>query len=719
MPTPPYDDRPFTTQVKPCGEQGEFIHLTPGFLATLTNSTAKRFINPEYVFVHEWAHFRYGVFDDYGSLNDSRYPLTFCYNNTVRLNACSSRIFFSPRTAEGKLCAINKKCRLHRNCKVIIKQMEHDPVQSSIMFMPYVANVSQFRDSRKGPCPHIPYAPNKQNEYCDQRSTWDVISKHEDFKNLPMPDMSKRIDVTFDEAQEDKDLQRRVALELDVSKSMRLLDADEEVTSSLESKHQVDFAVGNTTVVHVKQNSPSNMRIHASLIDPSGQPCQGCHESANADETTVTIPSPAMVGNRTLHMPSLASTPVKVSVRVESEPRAKDYEPILVTCKMLDLIVDKSDRAIVYAKVTKGKKLVLGAVVLATVYRPEKDPQPIKFPLRDDAEEPDHQQNDGRYFGFFVDFIGKGRYTAMVEVSNQNSTRLAYALSVSDSFLTTSFLHAATGAAPGTSFEPAYDFPELATGYPISMFEIIDDPSDDTTDHTTGTAAETMEDFQTVADCGSFFVTKDITINQVPPGRHWWIKAHVIPETPLVQLTWTWPGARLSYGKVSAMVIRAAKFFDDLKNDFENQAEITEANVVEGNLDPKPPGAKHNVTLSIPRTFCSLQQDEQLDFQFFLAVQVSNSDGLTSTSNVVTVDCGPPPVTTTAAPTTKATATRTPTPNVTTTQAEDAAKESIRESDFVASPFFWVGLSCIAAAIVIVIAVAVSAILKREEAEES
>ncbi|KAK8756685.1 hypothetical protein V5799_000609, partial [Amblyomma americanum] len=46
MPTPPYEDRPFTTQLKPCGEPGEFIHLTPGFLATLTNSTAKRFINP-------------------------------------------------------------------------------------------------------------------------------------------------------------------------------------------------------------------------------------------------------------------------------------------------------------------------------------------------------------------------------------------------------------------------------------------------------------------------------------------------------------------------------------------------------------------------------------------------------------------------------------------------------------------------------------------------
>ncbi|KAK8783965.1 hypothetical protein V5799_009672 [Amblyomma americanum] len=143
-------------------------------------------------------------------------------------------------------------------------------------------------------------------------------------------------------------------------------------------------------------------------------------------------------------MTSVTSTPAKVSVRVESEPRAKDYEPILVTCQMVYLIVEKFDKAVVSAKVTKGKKPVLDAVVLARVYRPEKDPQPIKFPLHDDAEVPDFQQNDGRYFGYFVDFIGKGRYTAMVEVSNQNSTRLAYALSGSDSFLAPSFLHATT-----------------------------------------------------------------------------------------------------------------------------------------------------------------------------------------------------------------------------------------------------------------------------------
>ncbi|KAK8756689.1 hypothetical protein V5799_000613 [Amblyomma americanum] len=366
---------------------------------------------------------------------------------------------------------------------------------------------------------------------------------------------------------------------------------------------------------------PYEDRPFTTQVKPCGEPGEFIHLT------------PRFVATLTNSTAKRFINPVKVSVRVESEPRAKDYEPILVTCKMPYLIVDKSDRAVVFAKVTKGTKSVLDAVVLARVYRPEKDPLPIKFPLHDDGEYPDHQKNDGWYGGFFVDFIGKGRYTVMVEVSNQKSTRLAYALSGWDSFLTTSFLHATT---------------------------------------------------------------------------------------------------------VSAAVIRAAASYQDLQNDFENQAEITEANVVEGNLDPKPSGAQHNVTLSMPLTFCLCEPDNPLYWHFWLAVQVSNSDGLTSTSNLVPADCGPPPVdcgppldTTTVAATTKATATRAPTSMVTTTQAvvttqpvvttqaEDAAKESIRESDFVASPLFWVGLSCIAAAIVIVIAVAVSVILKREEEEES
>ncbi|XP_077497497.1 calcium-activated chloride channel regulator family member 3-like [Amblyomma americanum] len=80
VPEEPHGDKPFTEQVHLCGQPGNFIHLTPRFLATVNQPAA-------YVFVHEWAHFRYGVFDEYGSLNDSRHPFTYCRNEKRRIGS--------------------------------------------------------------------------------------------------------------------------------------------------------------------------------------------------------------------------------------------------------------------------------------------------------------------------------------------------------------------------------------------------------------------------------------------------------------------------------------------------------------------------------------------------------------------------------------------------------------------------------------------------------
>ncbi|XP_049275802.1 calcium-activated chloride channel regulator 1 [Rhipicephalus sanguineus] len=63
-------------------------------------------------------------------------------------------------------------------------------------------------------------APNKQNAICKKRSTWEVISENEDFKGLSRPDMSKHIEVSFEETQQREDLPQRVVLVLDVSGSM-------------------------------------------------------------------------------------------------------------------------------------------------------------------------------------------------------------------------------------------------------------------------------------------------------------------------------------------------------------------------------------------------------------------------------------------------------------------------------------------------------------------
>ncbi|XP_077544752.1 calcium-activated chloride channel regulator 1-like [Haemaphysalis longicornis] len=838
-PTGPHGDMPFTLQQKPCGQPGDFIQLTPGFLALTQNATARKTLNPAYVFVHEWAHFRYGVFDEYGRLGDKKYPLTYCHNRMVRLNACSDRIGFVARTPKGEICKMDKKCRFMEDCVVSIRQPTGTPVESSVMFMPYIANVSQFCDQNSGPRRHNPLAPNKQNALCQERSTWEVISGNADFKSLPRPDMSKQIKVTFQEEQQKEDLAQRVVLVLDISGSMdsynrlkflkeavtryikdiqessrrlavvtfsttakvlhllmpvnvntrqgfldkiaalrtegrtcigcglqkalellntpserpegaiivlmtdggenesptidamkpevekakvtvntvalgvsadrkleelaiatkgkayayqdlqgnlaleletafveattaqvddiqrpqTLVDDVEKFRNKFEKEFQIDGGVGNGTVVVVKRNNPDSFGMEAWLVDPSGKRCQSCKQTPDSSGTVISIPNPAKVGTWKLHLETNSSKEIDVTVQVKSQARSDGGEPIRVTCEVGNILVGKANEAIVYAKVTKGKQVVLNAVVHAEVTGPNVDGKPHKstFRLYDDGRVPDNHADDGTYSGYFTKFIGKGRYSVSAHVSNQNGTRLADPSGGSGSFFSTAMLTLTTEASL-----------DAASAYPMDDFIIVNTTTEDTNSTTPG-VSQPVDDFQRVASGGSFQVTEDIVENQVPPGE---IRDLTVTDvqpgsngTLLVQLTWTWPGAHLTAGKVSAIKFRASKEYTTLKSSFDNQTEITNANVVFGSLDPLPSGTRHVVTVALPAIFATPRSDGESNWSVYIAARVTNSDGLSSdTSNIAVASYTPPPVTTTVATTTTTPATTT-TMSTTTTPA--------------------------------------------------
>ncbi|KAL3202901.1 hypothetical protein MRX96_053312 [Rhipicephalus microplus] len=46
QPSAPHGDKPFTMQKRRCGEPGDFIQVTPGFLAAVGSSTVKTLVNP-------------------------------------------------------------------------------------------------------------------------------------------------------------------------------------------------------------------------------------------------------------------------------------------------------------------------------------------------------------------------------------------------------------------------------------------------------------------------------------------------------------------------------------------------------------------------------------------------------------------------------------------------------------------------------------------------
>ncbi|XP_049513844.1 calcium-activated chloride channel regulator family member 3-like [Dermacentor silvarum] len=214
------DNQPYTVTSKDCGEQGDFMHLPAEYLLSLSPLTTEKKESFAYTFVHEWAHLRYGVFDEYGRRGDPKYPETYCVGNKVKLNACSKNLRFTAERDDGSKCIMDDECNLEEKCIISPYFPAKRPAESSIMFMPYLKNISHFCESGQGLRMHNSEARTTHNLKCNRRSVLDVILSNDDFNKLATPNLSKRIHVTVDEAQQGDEPQK-VVVALDTSGSMK------------------------------------------------------------------------------------------------------------------------------------------------------------------------------------------------------------------------------------------------------------------------------------------------------------------------------------------------------------------------------------------------------------------------------------------------------------------------------------------------------------------
>ncbi|KAM8951560.1 calcium-activated chloride channel regulator 1-like [Lycaon pictus] len=209
-----YGDDPYTLQYGQCGEKGQYIHFTPNFL--LTNNL------PIYgsrgrVFVHEWAHLRWGVFDEY----NVDQPFYISRKNSIEATRCSTHITGINvvfKECQGSSC-ITRQCRRDSKTGLYEAKCTFIPEKSqttrdSIMFMQSLDSVTEFCTAET----HNTEAPNLQNKMCNSRSTWDIIMNSEDFQNAsPMTGTDPPPHPTFSLL---KSKQRVVCLVLDKSGSM-------------------------------------------------------------------------------------------------------------------------------------------------------------------------------------------------------------------------------------------------------------------------------------------------------------------------------------------------------------------------------------------------------------------------------------------------------------------------------------------------------------------
>ncbi|XP_078075069.1 calcium-activated chloride channel regulator 1-like [Mustelus asterias] len=173
-----YGDDPYTLQYGGCGEKGRYIHITPNFIL---NSLIPVFASKGRVFIHEWAQFRWGVFEEYNDLE----PFYISDDGVSEATRCSKAITGKTVECSGSSCLLcdnDSNTGLPKgDCKFYPEKDQSS--SSSIMYLQGLPNVVEFCDNTT----HNPDAPNMQNKMCNYRSTWDVISKSEDFRNNRPP----------------------------------------------------------------------------------------------------------------------------------------------------------------------------------------------------------------------------------------------------------------------------------------------------------------------------------------------------------------------------------------------------------------------------------------------------------------------------------------------------------------------------------------------------
>ncbi|XP_044157450.1 calcium-activated chloride channel regulator 4A-like [Bufo gargarizans] len=207
------DNGPYTLQYGQCGEPGRYIHLTPNFMLTdMTSIYGPR----GKVLLHEWAHLRWGVYDEY----NLQTPFYFSSSGGKSLQAtrCSSQItgilVNKTMTSKGPAsCTSNNITRYNAECQFLPNTRQFPNVKSSIMYMQSLDNITEFCNSTN----HNIEASNLQNKMCDSRSTWDVIQKSTDISSTPPRSNTSIPDTSFTLLQPK---QRTVTLVLDVSGSM-------------------------------------------------------------------------------------------------------------------------------------------------------------------------------------------------------------------------------------------------------------------------------------------------------------------------------------------------------------------------------------------------------------------------------------------------------------------------------------------------------------------
>ncbi|PIK53135.1 putative epithelial chloride channel protein-like [Apostichopus japonicus] len=176
----PNINRPYTAKPTFCGSQGLYIHLTPEFVTN--GDIANVYGGYDKVLAHEWAHYRWGVFDEYPQPGEQHF-----YDSSsgqVEAVRCTKSITGTLATLDGEACIVPPDGYPGDNCRFY--DTRNSPQTASLMYKQFLDYISEFCDEDEDENSnerliHNAEAPNRQNRHCEMKSVWQVMKEHSDF----------------------------------------------------------------------------------------------------------------------------------------------------------------------------------------------------------------------------------------------------------------------------------------------------------------------------------------------------------------------------------------------------------------------------------------------------------------------------------------------------------------------------------------------------------
>ncbi|KAL6471817.1 hypothetical protein MHYP_G00204670 [Metynnis hypsauchen] len=638
LPHPAFGDDPYTKQMKGCGEESEYTHFTPDFLLNdgLLNAYGPR----GRVFVHEWAHLRWGVYDEY----NEKEPFYFSATQEVQPTRCTREItgqmyeqisgnirscrnnvqsglptkecqFFPNREQKTNASIMymqsinssyNRLRRLQQAATVFLRDFVEQGAYVGIVQFSGSASIVLQQDDKSTIGDEVIFLTDGEasdNQQMVQICLPLAVNSGAIINTLALGPSASNVLITM---ANDTDGEFRVANDditsnelVDAFSSFTMSDGDPiKQTIQLVSTGRniddwfngtvpIDRTVGNsTTFTIIYERSAPTVYIQT----PSGSVYEQRHiiNDANAKTITLTVPGTAEPGNWRYSFLNIESSVQAMTLTVTSRAARDDVHPVVVKAQMNQLTSDGSKPMVVFAEVSQNYNPVLGARVMATLQSDTGHSENLH--LLDNGAGADDLKGDGIYSRYFTK-LKSGKYSLKVQVSDQGE-----AVKTSPSRYS------------GALYIPGY----IVDGQ-VQLNPEKPPVNVQSADVGSFTRTITGESFVVSVPPG-------VTPPTFPPNKITDLSAEIKESTVL--LNWTAPGEEMDEGTAASYEIRWSEHLEMLQNNFGN------ANVVNTSaLQPQEAGSAEHYFF-LPGV--TIQNGSTL----FFAVQSKNNETKSEVSNI-------------------------------------------------------------------------------------